>query len=269
MDDAAWNGDMRNTGGRPEAAASLGETMRALLFDFGGTLDYPRHWLDRFLTHYRAAGIMIERAELDPAFDAATRAAYRAGARLHGYGLAELVAYLVGLQFEYLCARGSSRVRDCLGYQAFDDRAGAAGRIARAFVAESREGLARSHEVLVALGARFRLGLVSNFYGNLDRIVNEAGFSELIAAIADSGRVGAYKPDPAIFAAALEQIGVRANEAAMVGDSLGKDCEPARRLGLRTVWLRHREFANHPDGGLADFTIDTLAELEHLKWDGV
>lgn len=241
--------------------------MRALFFDFGGTLDFPRHWLDRFLVHYRAGGIMLERAELDPAFAAATRAAYQAGVRLREYGLEELVACLVGLQFEYLRARGPARIRETLDYEAADGISGAE-RIARAFVAESREGLARSREVLAALASRFKLGLVSNFYGNLDRVVSEAGFSDLIDTIADSGRLGIYKPDPAIFAAALEQLGVRARQAAMVGDSLGKDCEPARRLGMRTIWLRHREFANRPDGGLADFTIDTLAELEHLKWDG-
>jgi putative hydrolase of the HAD superfamily len=242
--------------------------MRALLFDFGGTLDYPRHWLDRFLSHYRAAGIPIERAELDLAFDAATRTAYQAGAWLHGYGLEELVAYLVGLQFEYLRADGPPQVRDFLNLEALDGTAvTAAGWIAGAFVAESREGLARSRDVLAALARRFKIGLVSNFYGNLDRIAAEAGFSDFIAAIADSGRLGIYKPDPAIFAAALDQIGVRAADAAVVGDSLGKDCEPARRLGMRTVWLRHHEFAGRSADGLADFTIDTLEDLEHLEWD--
>ena len=240
--------------------------MRALLFDFGGTLDYPRHWLDRFLTHYRAAGIPIERAELDPAFDAATRIAYQTGAKLREYGLEQLVAYLVGLQFEALRSDGPSRVRNALA-SASNGAKGRALRIAAAFVEDSREGLARRREVLAALAPRFKLGLASNFYGNLDRIVTEAGFGELIAAIADSGRIGIYKPDPAIFTAELERMGIRAGDAAMVGDSLDKDCEPARRLGMRTVWLRHREFADLSDGGLADFTIDSLAELKHLKWD--
>jgi hypothetical protein len=41
-------------------------TITALLFDFGGTLDGPAHWLDRFLASYRNAGIDISRADLDP-----------------------------------------------------------------------------------------------------------------------------------------------------------------------------------------------------------
>lgn len=242
--------------------------MRALLFDFGGTLDYPRHWLDRFLAHYREAGIAIERAELDPAFDAATRTAYRAGIRLRECGMAELVAYLVGLQFDHLRAHGPSGIRGALSHEAHDKHGlGMGGRITRAFVAESREGLAYSRRVLAELAPRFRLGLVSNFYGNLDRIVVESELSRYISAITDSGRLGVYKPDPAIFAAALDQIGSRPDETAVIGDSLGKDCAPARRLGMRTVWLRHREFAHLSCDGLADFTIDSLAELKDLKWD--
>src|ERR1700760_3016859 len=85
--------------------------MRAILFDFGGTLDYPRHWLDRLLTHYLAAGVILTRDELDRAFDAATQTAYRAAPALREYGLAELVFYLVGLQLENLRRNGTEQVK--------------------------------------------------------------------------------------------------------------------------------------------------------------
>jgi putative hydrolase of the HAD superfamily len=85
--------------------------------------------------------------------------------------------------------------------------------------------------------------------------------------IADSSRLGIFKPDAGIYLAALAGLNVSPGEAAMVGDSLDKDCAPAKRLGLTTVWLRHLDTAQVEDvEGVADFTIAGLAELKTLKW---
>ena len=80
-----------------------------LLFDFGGTLDCPSHWLDRFLEHYSAAGFEITREELDGAFDFATKAGYAAGKAIERFKLGDLVRFLVGNQFEYLRSEGPDR----------------------------------------------------------------------------------------------------------------------------------------------------------------
>lgn len=244
--------------------------MRAILFDFGGTLDYPRHWLDRFLTHYRGAGIELTRDQLDLGFDYATRVAYRSGGVLAGYGLTELVDYLVRLQIGFLGRHGSEEVRQNIAVVAGGRRLDeAAGWIAQCFLAESREGFAASHEVLAELSGRFRLGVVSNFYGNLDKVLAEAGLARFFGTVADSSRVGIFKPDLRLFTHALGELGALPGETAMVGDSLDKDCAPARKLGLTTVWLRHRGAAatgNEADGIQADFTIDELTGLERLQW---
>ena len=63
----------------------------AILFDFGGTLDCPSHWLDRFLTHYHDAGFDITREELDSAFDFANKAGYGAGKAMERFKLGDLV----------------------------------------------------------------------------------------------------------------------------------------------------------------------------------
>jgi HAD superfamily hydrolase (TIGR01509 family) len=240
--------------------------MRAILFDFGGTLDFPQHWLDRFVTHYRAAGIDIDRPQLDPAFSVATCKAYNAGRALYEFGLSALVEFLITLQLDslrqtvvtphklYDFARSRSSVSELTR------------RIRDGFVAESAEGLAQSRRVLESLSSRFKLAVVSNFYGNLARVISDAGFASFIQVVTDSGRVGFYKPDTRIFAAALADLGVSASEAMMVGDSIGKDCVPAQAMGLTTVWLRHREFQTRDVPGNVDFTIDRLEELNNLKW---
>lgn len=237
----------------------------AILFDFGGTLDWPAHWLDRFLAHYRAAGIELDRDILDRAFTAATGFAYRTADGMHELDLEATIRYLVRHQLATLretdgCLRG---MIDTIGAE----RAETA--ISTPFAAESRVGLGASRAVLESLAGSYRLGVISNFYGNLDRILDEAGLLPLIAFVADSSRIGIFKPDPRIFTKTIEAMGASPARALMVGDSLSKDCVPARALGMHTAWLRHRipgpDADAHSDGE-ADFTIGTLAELQHLKW---
>ena len=247
--------------------------MRTILFDFGGTLDYPGHWLDRFLVHYRAAGINLTREQLDPGFDHATRIAYRSTRFVSAYGLTELVDYLVRLQIDFLSRHGAQEVREILGAAAGGMRLPEiAGWITQSFVAESQHGFALSREVLATLSGRFRMGVVSNFYGNLENILAEADLARFFGAVADSSQLGIFKPEPGIFTKALDRLGSVPAETAMVGDSLDKDCVPARKLGITTIWLRSRAGAGVSAGNAqqtlapADFTIEALVELEHLRW---
>ena len=240
-------------------------TPSTLIFDFGGTLDGPAHWLDRFLASYRAAGVEITRAELDPAFDDATRIGYGATRVVARFGLTDLVRFLVGHQFEYLRKSGPDPLRTKLG------DAGAGGRhryveaVTRAFVRDTSAGLAHSREVVDALRSRFRLGIVSNFYGNLDNILAEAKLERFFAAVVDSSRIGIFKPDAGIFESALKKLGCAPEAAVMIGDSLGKDCAPARQLGMRTVWLR-TDPQNDDNGSAADFTIRSIDDVAQIQW---
>ncbi len=250
----------------------------ALLFDFGGTLDGPTHWLDRFLAQYVAAGVEITRAELDAAFDHATRTGYRATKVIARFGLKDLVRFLVGNQFEYLRKDGPEPIR------AMIEAGGAPGRhrtveaITAAFVAETAKGLEHSRGILTALKARFKLGVVSNFYGNLDRILAEFKLDRLMSAVADSSKIGVFKPEPGIFKAAIDQLNtaqlktaqlkLEPEQIAMIGDSLGKDCAPANRMGLRTVWLCSEAARDDAENSadVAERTIRSLDELVELKW---
>lgn len=226
--------------------------IRALLFDFGGTLDLPAaHWLDRFLTLYRQDGINLNREELDPAFSYATQCGYQAGERIYGHGLRRLLDELVNWQIDYLLEHLAVRMPPNLRDHA--------APIAARFCAESALGFEQSKRILAQLTAHFKTGVVSNFYGNLQAVLDEAGLAPYLTAVIDSSRVGVFKPEPEIYQIALARLGARPDETAMIGDSLGKDCAPARRLGLRTVWLAPRS-AQYIDG-CADFVVHDLQEL--------
>jgi FMN phosphatase YigB (HAD superfamily) len=242
--------------------------MRAILFDFGGTLDGPSHWLDRFLAHYCASGLSLSRDELDSAYAYAGRRARDDSDRLREYGLTRLVQYLVGAQFEWLLEKGPPELRGVLGMSGAR-KSQIANRIGRGFVGESVRGLERGRQVLRTLKSRFSLGVVSNFYGNLDHVLTDAGIAELFGVIADSTRLGFFKPDVRIFKEALRKLGVVPGDAVMVGDSLEKDCAPARSLGLKTVWVRSPGAHVRGDEAMADYQISTLDELERFEWQAV
>jgi FMN phosphatase YigB (HAD superfamily) len=237
----------------------------ALLFDFGGTLDGPKHWLDRFLGQYRAAAIEISREELDPAFDYATGIGYRTSKVIARFGLTDLVRFLVGQQFEYLRKSGPERIRAML------EEVGAKGRhrivetVTSSFVRETLAGLEHSRAVLSAINGRFKMGVVSNFYGNLELILTESRLAGYIKTVVDSSRVGIFKPDPGIYRAALKQLNAPAENTAMIGDSPEKDLAPARQLGMRTVWFRDESNRIPKNPQVADLTIESLDELTEMR----
>ncbi|MBI3785123.1 MAG: hypothetical protein HY270_17165, partial [Deltaproteobacteria bacterium] len=76
--------------------------IRAVCFDFGGTLDAPGlHWLERFAALYGAAGCAFSWDEIRAAFDHATRLAY-ADHSVAGFGMQPLIEFHVDRQLEYL-----------------------------------------------------------------------------------------------------------------------------------------------------------------------
>ena len=220
--------------------------LRAVCFDYGGTLDgHGTHWLPHFFALYRAAGVALTFEQLRPAFDYATQHGY-ADPDMPTRGLQSLVECHVRWQVEALGITAPS-----VGEQ-----------VARQFLAESRAALGESRAVLTRLRRRVALGVISNFYGNLDRVLAEAGISELLTAIVDSTRVGVSKPDPAIFAVALQQLGCTAPDALYVGDSFDKDIVGARAAGWRTAWLAPTDERPCPAPDLVDVRVRRLADVE-------
>jgi HAD superfamily hydrolase (TIGR01549 family) len=78
-----------------------------------------------------------------------------------------------------------------------------------------------------------RLGLVSNGIRDLREFVRHHRLD--VDAIVDSRTHGYVKPHPTIFEAALERVGVAADQAVMVGDSLEEDVGGAQALGMRGI----------------------------------
>jgi HAD superfamily hydrolase (TIGR01549 family) len=192
---------------------------RAALFDFGGTLDASGvTWKDRVLRLVRAEGVSVATDAFDPLFyrvdDALEAAASPA------LSFAETVRRLVS------GVTAALNVHDAV-----------ADRIATRFVQDVRDHVRDHAPVLARLAQHYRLGIVSNFYGNLTTVCDDLGLLKWFSVIVDSRVVGYKKPDARIFQAALEALEVRADQAVFVGDSPSRDMAGARNLGIAHVWL--------------------------------
>jgi len=222
--------------------------LRTLLFDYGGTLDAPGiPWVERFLEIHAQEGLTEPEERFRAAFGHATRRAY-GDKDIAGFGLEQTVAFQVECQLEFLGRRDAVL----------------AARIAERFVRAARADLAASRAALEGLRSRFALGVVSNFYGNVHILLEEAGIGPLLSTIIDSNRVGLSKPDPAIFRMALAKMGCSAAEAMYVGDSFDKDIVGARAAGMRTAWLVGAAAHDCPDPALVDLRLQSLAMLSGL-----
>jgi putative hydrolase of the HAD superfamily len=104
--------------------------------------------------------------------------------------------------------------------------------------------------------AGIRLVVVSNWDRSLHERLAETGLTPLLDGALASAEVGFAKPDPAIFAAALQVAGVAPEQAWHVGDTPAADVEGARAAGLEPIFIARA-------GEALDEvrTVRTLAEL--------
>jgi FMN phosphatase YigB (HAD superfamily) len=222
-----------------------------LLFDFGGTLDADGvAWKERFHAAYRAEGLDIAADTFAPAFYAADDPLV--GGLPADADLRVTVDRLTANLEDELERRGGA-LRD----------SGRGRRVAARFLADAEAAFARNRPLLEALAGRYRLGIVSNFYGNLDAVCRSAGLAPLFPVIADSQRVGAEKPDPAIFRAALEPLGAAPETTVFIGDSLKRDRAGARNLGMGFVWLAPAE-VQAAEAACDHAVVTRLDELSEL-----
>lgn len=91
-----------------------------------------------------------------------------------------------------------------------------------------------------------KLGVISNFDSRLYDVLRACSLDGFFDSVHVSTRVGAAKPDPATFQAALNYHSVEARQAWHIGDSLREDVEGAMAAGVNAVLLdRDNRFAEN------------------------
>jgi putative hydrolase of the HAD superfamily len=226
---------------------------RAVLLDFYGTVAHATHWvsIDDVLAArgYELDATVFERWYNDDDLDGIThdehsrsREAYVAWQRERTLGMLAETDVHPG---EY------EEILDQL-------RRGGATRVIEAYP--------EVPGVLEALRRRgLRLVVCSNWDWDLREAIAESGLTEHFDAVVSSAWVGARKPHPRIFAAALAEAGVDAPAARFVGDTWGPDVMGPLAAGIPATYLRragHWDDATRPHDAPA--AVPVLADLRGL-----
>jgi HAD superfamily hydrolase (TIGR01509 family) len=118
--------------------------------------------------------------------------------------------------------------------------------------------------MLEKLRGRYHLGIIANQSSDTKQHLASFGLDRFFEVVVSSSEAGLAKTDPEIFRLALSLAACAPERAAMIGDRLDNDIFPAKRLGMKTIWVKQGW------GGLAapmtfdympDPTISSLSEL--------
>ncbi|HLG91799.1 MAG TPA: HAD family hydrolase [Acidimicrobiales bacterium] len=207
----------------------------AVVFDVGGVLFTPDPSL---------VAAALFRLGLDVGAEEAFRAHYAGMARLDadllgrrdGGGSALRTSYLAGMATELAGPEAAPAVVDAAASSLQVLARGPASSVWTHPVPGARAALQALSQAGVPLA------VVSNSDGTVEAKLAASATCQVgpgpgveVAAVVDSACLGASKPDPAIFAPALDALGLPPSRVAYVGDSVHYDVAGAERAGMVPV----------------------------------
>ena len=109
------------------------------------------------------------------------------------------------------------------------------------------------------------LAVVSNFDSRIYAVLKALNLAEYFTSVTISTEVGAAKPDPQIFTAALQKHNGIAEDVLHIGDSFKADYCGAKAAGLKAIWLnREQEKVESGKLSLTETKIEQCSSLDYL-----
>ena len=224
--------------------------MKAILFDFGGTLDTDGiHWSELFWETYVHFHIPVTKENLREAFIYSERKI--ANVIKPEFSMKQTLEKQLLYQLEYLQDK-----HYLPSYYSFiiDELSEYCYR----YVIKT---VMRSKELLENLNSQYSLGIISNYYGNLETVLQELSIKKYFSSVIDSTKLKIRKTDKQIFKVALNDLAMVPQEVIMIGDSYENDIIPAKSIGCFTIWIQNKVWQEPVDNGSADFKIESITEL--------
>ncbi|MDE7024572.1 MAG: HAD family hydrolase [Paramuribaculum sp.] len=229
------------------------ENIKGIIFDYGGTIDSRGvHWSEVIWDGYIAAGVPVDKPLFRDAYVFAERELARTRHILPHHTFADLLLIKMRIELQWLADQGhlSANAAELWAQSVADYCYNAA-----------RSSIADARPVLDALFARFPMVLVSNFYGNVEAVLEDFDLRRYFRSIIESAVVGVRKPDPRIFQLGVDALGLPADQVLVVGDSYKKDILPAESLGCRVAWLKGKGWTAEEDAQMHPAIISSLSQL--------
>ncbi len=227
--------------------------IEAILFDFGGTLDNDGvDWFTRLYKSITGRIGHIEPAEFQ-------RNADKAACDIC------LLEDTSRLSMDGMVHRLCEHIHTLMNGQS--EHAWGVQEVAEEFLTESRVFIERNQLVLQKLQERFRLGCISNNWGNTAGWCRGFGLDQFFETMIDSTIVGAVKPDQRIFQVALDELKLPADACVYVGDRYDCDVLGARDAGLTPVWIANGQNGDNDDLSFRPRCISRLSDLLDIDWE--
>ena len=273
--------------------------IKGIIFDYGGTLDTRGdHWSEVLWQGYEHFGIGVaDDEEVEPGVSIhkqAFRDAYVYGERALAvnpivtpdFHFEDILREKLILELNFLAGKklletgkDDSEKQTKLGNPGKDSDASSeslflslsdseihqiAVDMARYINAKTLALLNENKQVLEHLKQKgYPMVLVSNFYGNINQVLKDAGIDGYFEEVIESAVVGVRKPNPAIFALGVCALDLPASQVLVVGDTYGKDIIPAHKLGCHTLWIKGLQWEEKKvDESIPDGIIKKLSEME-------
>ena len=221
--------------------------MKAILFDFGGTLDSNgTACKEIFRKIYKQCSLEIEQEKFDRAF----------------YDADDNLPKKHNLQNLTFKQTFKLQIKDVLNNLKIGNEL-VADKILDVYLTETRKYFKQNVLVLAELKKNYKLAVISNFFGNLNSVLESEGLIKYFDVTADSSIIGSVKPDSKIFMHVLSEINMQAENSLMVGDSVKRDIMGANALNMKSALLWGDRFKqNTPPEDMKDTIIlKNLAEL--------
>ena len=228
---------------------------KGILFDYGGTIDTNGlHWAVVLKSNYIKHGIELPDEIFKKAYSFAEKGLAINPLVKPSHTFLDVLRLKTEQQFNFLRENGYN-----INNNKIEDIAADCNLFAK-------ETVASAAIVLEQLATGLPMVMVSNFYGNLNTVLEEFGIRKYFKAVIESAVVGVRKPDPAIYQLGVDQLGFAAEECTVIGDSFSKDIVPGKSVGCKTIWLNKKGWEEDaPAGGVtSDIEIDDFAQIVDL-----
>lgn len=229
------------------------ENIKGIIFDYGGTIDsHGDHWSEVIWDGYRDAGVDVSKADFRDAYVETERELARTRHILPHHNFYDLLLIKMKLELGVLISRGLLLP---------DNSESLAVAIAEYCYDRARSSVEDARPVLETLHKHYPMVLVSNFYGNVESVLEDFDLRRYFGHIVESAVVGVRKPDPAIFALGVDALGMQPQQVLVVGDSLRKDILPAESLGCHVAWLKGKGWTPEEDAATHHSVITDLRDI--------
>lgn len=233
------------------------ENIKGVLFDFGGTIDTNGiHWSEMIWMAYESNKIGVKKNSYEKAYIFAERSLNTRGI-LKTTTFYEMLIQKLNLQLQFLVRE---KHLENISIETV------AKQLVDTCYEKVKTTINIQKEILIYLKNEYKLGLVSNFYGNLKTVIDEFDLQDIFSEILDSQLIGLRKPDPLLWKTAVKLLDLQAEETVIVGDSYINDIAPAKYLDCKAIWIKGKSWhdQNQFEHFSADRIIYSLSELKTI-----